>query len=93
MIGDRPGTARRIAPGRTGAPESARNDGESGGGGLPDLSRRPMSCTAGHSTAEIAWRLDISAHNLGVAKPYGKRRLNTLFGPSCPSCALQILTR
>nr|WP_206607857.1 type I restriction enzyme HsdR N-terminal domain-containing protein [Ferruginivarius sediminum] len=74
MIGDQSGTARPIAPGWTGAPKSARNDVESGGSGLPDLSSRPTSRKAEHSKAEIAWRFDISARNLGARKAYGKCR-------------------
>lgn len=72
MISDRSGAARCIAPGRTGAPKSARYDAESGGGGVPGLSRRPTRQTTVRPETEIAWRFDIDARNFGAGKPYGK---------------------
>ena len=75
MIGGDAETARHIAGGGIGMPETGRNEDSSGWSGLFGHSSRPTRRIPRAPEAEIVWKVAFCGHTLTDGKPYGECRI------------------
>lgn len=85
MIGGDAGTARHIAGGGIGMPETGRNEDSSGWSGLFGHSSRPTRRIPRAPEAEIVWKVAFCGHTLTDGKPYGECRIDILVGKGMES--------